>query len=76
MTAGGSLALVWLSEEELEEVDDRRDFASRPSRTCRKSPLLMTPSFLLGPCAEMEHMVRAGVESLALILPGFYTWQW
>lgn len=44
-----------------------RDFASRPSRTCRKSPLVMTPSFLLCPWAEMEHMVRAGVYSLAVM---------
>ena len=43
-----------------------RDFASRPSRTCRKSPWLMTPSFLPCPWAEMERLVRAGVQSLAV----------
>ncbi|KAG7229630.1 hypothetical protein INR49_012674, partial [Caranx melampygus] len=28
--------VVWLSEEEFEDVEDFRDLASRPSRTCRK----------------------------------------
>lgn len=59
LTAGASpsLASVWLSKEQLEDVDDMRDFASRPSRTCRKSPLAMASSFLLCPWAEMEHVV-------------------
>lgn len=52
LTTGVSppLALVfWLSEEEVEDVEDMRDLASRPSRTCRKRPLLMTSSLLLFP---------------------------
>lgn len=57
-----------------------RDLASRPSRTCRKSPLLMTSSFLLCPwtVGEMEHMVRevGGVvysiqPGCHLMVPGF-----
>lgn len=50
-----------------------RDFASKPSRTCRKSPLLMTPLFFLCSWAEKERVVRVGVHSLAVTsyLPGF-----
>lgn len=52
--------VVWLSEEEFEDVEDMRDLASRPSRTCRKSPLLMTSSLLLCPwtVSQIEHIVR------------------
>lgn len=36
--------MVWLSEDEFEDVEEMRDLASRLSRTCRKSPLLMASS--------------------------------
>ena len=62
LTTGVSppLALVWLSSEEFEDVEDMRDLASRPSRTCRKSPLLMTSSLLLfaWTVSQTEHIVR------------------
>lgn len=76
-SASPSSALgVWLSEEEFEEVEDMRDLASRPSRTWRKSPWLMTSSFLLCPwtVGQMEHTVSG--QPWPSHRPRLPTWQW
>lgn len=42
-----SLLALEVSAEEREDEEDMRDLVSRPSRTCRRGPLLRTPSLLL-----------------------------
>lgn len=79
--------LLWLSEEELEDVEDMRDLASRPSRTCPKSPLRVTSSspslLLLIPCtaSRIQNIVRdASARRFSqkprlLFWVCFHTWQ-